>query len=55
VAIAVGVAVGLGVVLFLAWAMVQPTQDTEMGRESRARREAKKALKRKETEGQPEG
>lgn len=54
-AIAVGIAVGIGVVLFFAWAMLQPTQDTEMGREKKAIREAKKAAKRRDAEGQPEG
>ena len=54
-AIAVGIAVGLGVVIFFVWGMLQPSQDTEMGRENRARREAKKAAKRKDAEGQPEG
>jgi hypothetical protein len=54
VAIAVGIAVGIGVVLFFAWAMLQPGAETEMGRENKARREAKKAARRGETEGQPE-
>jgi hypothetical protein len=54
VAIGIGIAVGIAVVLFFAWAMLQPTQDTEMGRESRARREAKRAGRAKAKE-QPEG
>lgn len=54
-AIAVGIAVGIAAVIFFAWAMLQPSQDTEMGRENRARREARKAAKRKDAEGQPEG
>lgn len=53
-AIAIGIAVGIGVVIFFAWAMFQPSQETEMGRENKARREAKKAAKSNRREEQPE-
>ena len=40
-----GIAV-VGLVVLLIWGLVRPAQETAMGRENRARREAKKAAKR---------
>lgn len=40
-----GIAV-VGLVALLIWGLVHPGQETAMGRENRARREARKAAKR---------
>jgi hypothetical protein len=51
---AIGVVVAIGVIAFLVWIMRQPSQETAMGRENRARREAKKAARSEPTDDQSE-
>lgn len=48
-----GIAVA-GLVALLIWGLVRPGQETAMGRENRARREAKKAAKRAGGQGRAE-
>jgi hypothetical protein len=51
---ALGIVAVIGIVVFLVWVFRQPTQETTMGMENRARREANKAAKRTAAEGQSE-
>jgi hypothetical protein len=52
---AIGIVAVIGIVAFLIWTVSQPSQETELGRENRARREAKKLARRRAAEGQSEG
>ncbi|MEA2499385.1 MAG: hypothetical protein QOH26_1790 [Actinomycetota bacterium] len=52
---AIGIVALIGIAAFLVWVVRQPDQETAMGIESKARREAKKAANRKAVEGQSEG
>jgi hypothetical protein len=48
-----GIAV-VGLVALLIWGLVRPSQETAMGRENKARREARKAAKRVGVQDHPE-
>jgi hypothetical protein len=48
--IAIAIVIGLLLAGGLLWALLQPSPETTMGKENRARREAKKAQKRATTE-----
>lgn len=47
---AIGIVAIVGIIVFLVWVFRQPSKETAMGRENRARREAKKAAKEKAAE-----